>query len=839
MHTVSVKTSEDTEMITKEDIIMQVKPTLLQQANKAFRVGNFQFALESYQKIDFLKSELAPVVEFNIALCKKRLGLTTVLETQKASEISSTDRLAAKSDSPDLKNIMANQESLVIASGLALEKDNAYLSKNADPHFYMNETAIQQLKKGFYEIVIDIEFARNTFLSKFYVDYGQGFSEQNTFLLYLKNKTEGKRIIYFSQDVRALRFDPCEEDGKLEIRIFQIFKIDEKSVIKKISDRLKSKKITYKLQKSNDLDYLHSLYNKTFNENPFKFGYQDWIQEIEAKTLPDIDSVIKSIEAMQHKPLFSVVMPTYNTDEKYLRQCIDSVLHQSYPNWEFCIADDNSPQPHVIKVLDEYAKKDKRIKVVKRQANGHISKATNSAIEVATGDYIVLLDHDDLISEHALYFMAERINQNPDAKVLYSDEDKIDEEGNRSNPHFKSDWNPDLFFSQNYVSHLGVYKAEIIKKIGGFRTGVEGSQDQDLLLRCLPHIKHSEIQHIPRVLYHWRMIEGSTALAAGEKSYTTEAGIKALQDYFKANGPIGITVQQGMLANTYKVNWPLPKPEPLVSLLIPTRDRKQITQVAVDSILEKTTYQHYEIIILDNGSVEQETLDWFKAIQQQDVRVKVLRYDHPFNYSAINNFGAKHAKGSIIGLINNDIEVISPDWLSEMVSLSIREDIGCVGAKLYYGNDQIQHAGVILGIGGVAGHSHKMYERNHGGYFSRLKLVQNLSAVTAAVLLVRKEVYEQVGGLDEVNLHVAFNDVDFCLKVREAGHRNIWTPYAELYHHESISRGHEDTPQKQARFKKEVDFMMNKWGDNLKNDPFYSPNLTKDREDFSIGIIHA
>lgn len=563
--------------------------------------------------------------------------------------------------------------------------------------------------------------------------------------------------------------------------------------------------------------------------------YQRWIQCVEQPSLPSLKNMGADVTEIESKSLISIITPVYNTPEKYLRLCIDSVLAQSYPHWELCIADDASTELHVRKVLTEYQKRDPRIKVVFREQNGHISRASNSALALATGDYVALLDHDDALPEHALYLMAHAIAEHPEAQIFYSDEDKIDINGKRSDPHFKSDWNPDLFYSQNYVSHLGVYKRALLNTIGGFRPGVEGSQDQDLLLRCLPHVDNKQIIHIPKILYHWRTVEGSTAMASGEKSYTTDAGIKALTEYFAQHGPAGIKIEAGLVPNTYRVRWPIAAPAPLVSLLIPTRDRKSITEIAVRSILEKTTYPNYEIIILDNGSEEPETLDWFTAIQQENARVQVLRYDHPFNYSAINNFGVQHAKGSLIGLINNDVEVISPDWLTEMVSHAVREDIGCVGAKLYYSNDTLQHAGVILGIGGVAGHSHKYFPKDHPGYFSRLVLPQNLSGVTAACLIVRKSVYDEVGGLDEVNLKVAFNDVDFCLKVREAGYRNLWTPYAELYHHESISRGAEDSPEKQARFRSEIEFMQNKWGDALKREPFYNPNLTQDRGDFSIG----
>ena len=444
------------------------------------------------------------------------------------------------------------------------------------------------------------------------------------------------------------------------------------------------------------------------------------------------------------------------------------------------------------------------------------------------------MDHDDELPLYALYFMAEAINRHPDAAVIYSDEDKIDELGIRSDPHFKSDWNPDLFFSQNYVSHLGVYRRSLLEKISGFRLGVEGSQDQDLLLRCLPHINATQIIHVPRILYHWRTLPGSTAMASGEKTYTTDAGIKALEDYFQHTGQPDVLVEMGKVPNTYRVRYPIPSPEPLVSLLIPTRDKVELIETAVRSILEKSTYQNYEILILDNGSIEETTLKYFAAIQAQDSRVRVLRWDFPFNYSAINNFGASQAKGEILGLINNDIEVISPEWLSEMVSHAIRPEIGCVGAKLYFSNDTIQHAGVICSLGGVAGHSHKYFPRDHPGYFYRLVLPQNITAVTAAVLLVKADIFHSVSGLDETNLTVAFNDVDFCLKVRKAGYRNLWTPYAELYHYESISRGAEDNPEKLKRFDSEMDYMKKKWPSFMDQDPMYNPNLTRDREDFSI-----
>lgn len=558
-------------------------------------------------------------------------------------------------------------------------------------------------------------------------------------------------------------------------------------------------------------------------------SYQEWINNHEVVTA---SLALQNIKGFEHKPLISIIVPVYNPEKQLLIECIESVIKQSYDNWELCLADDKSPNKDVREVLEEYAAKDKRIKVVFREENGHISEASNSALEVATGEWSALLDHDDELHVHALYHVVEVLNQQPKTELIYSDEDKIDEDGVRSGPHFKADWNLDLLYSQNYVSHLGIYKTDIVNKIGGFRKGYEGSQDFDLLLRYSREIAQANIVHIPKVLYHWRMVEGSTALASEEKTYTTDAGIKALQDHFEALNK-NVTVEKGAGANMYKVNWQIAD-EPLVSLIIPTYNGYDITKQAIDSILEKTTYQNYEILLVDNNSNDPIALEYFEELDKHE-KITVLRYPYPFNYSAINNFAAKQAKGTIIGLVNNDVEVITPEWLTEMVSHAQREDVGCVGAMLYFENDTIQHAGVISGLGGVAGHSHKYFPRDHPGYFYRLKLVQNLSAVTAACLLVRKSVFDEVNGLNEEDLKVAFNDVDFCLKVQAAGYRNLWTPYAELYHYESISRGAEDNPEKVARFNKEVDYMKDTWSTDKKADPCYSPNLSLEREDFSVG----
>ena len=563
-------------------------------------------------------------------------------------------------------------------------------------------------------------------------------------------------------------------------------------------------------------------------------AYQSWIQRNDTRTEDDFKRMQHEIGAFLHQPLVSILMPVYNVDSKWLILAIDSVRDQVYENWELCISDDASPNPDIRSVLEKYMQLDERIKVVFREGNGHISENSNSALALASGEWLALMDHDDVLPNHALYEVVKAIHKSPDAALIYSDEDKIDEKGRRFMPHFKSDFNLDLLYGQNYISHLGVYRTDIAKAIGGFRKGLEGSQDYDFLLRYLLKIDPSQIIHIPKVLYHWRAIEGSTALSSGEKSYTTEAGVKALQNYF-AQLHADVSVGRGKADNLYRVQWNLTY-EPLVSLIIPTKNGYEVTKQAIDSILNKTTYAHYEILLVDNNSDDPKALAYFDELSQHE-KITVLRYPHPFNYSAINNFAVQHARGEVIGLINNDVEVIDGGWLTEMVSQAMRPDIGCVGAMLYYPNDTIQHAGVVIGINGVAGHSHKHYPKSHLGYFSRLFVAQDLLAVTAACLLLRKTTFDEVGGLNERDLTVAFNDVDLCLKVHKAGYRNLWTPYAELYHHESISRGREDNPEKIARFKREVDYMLNTWHTNTLFDPYYNPNLTIEREDFSISML--
>ncbi|RMG22365.1 MAG: glycosyltransferase [Methanobacteriota archaeon] len=558
--------------------------------------------------------------------------------------------------------------------------------------------------------------------------------------------------------------------------------------------------------------------------------YAEWVRRYDTMTDEKRELLRKRIAEMARKPLISVVMPTYNPSPVWLAEAIESVQHQLYSNWELCIADDGSTDPEIKTLLNKYAKSDSRIKVVFREQNGHISAASNSALELASGDWVAFLDHDDVLPEHALFWVADAINQNPEAELIYSDEDKLDDSGNRVHPYFKPDWNYDLFLSHNYICHLVVYRHTLIKKVGGFRVGYEGAQDYDLALRCVEILDPEKIIHIPRVLYHWRIHQGSTAMAADEKKYALLAGEKALNDHFRRQK---VAAKAEILDLGYRVHYELPRKLPLVSIIIPTRNGLNLIRQCVKSVISKTTYPNYEIIIIDNNSDDPDTLRYLDDVVRHE-KVRVLHDPRPFNYSQLNNSAVEQAKGEFILLMNNDIEVITPDWLNEMVSIGIQKGVGCVGARLWYPNDTLQHGGVIGGLGGVAGHSHKYLPRGAYGYCGRATLIQSLIGVTAACLLVRKKIYEEVGGLNEKDLKVAFNDVDFCLKVREAGYRNIWTPFAELYHHESATRGHEDTPEKIARFSKEVLYMKETWGDVLLNDPAYNPNLTLDYEDFSL-----
>ncbi len=565
-------------------------------------------------------------------------------------------------------------------------------------------------------------------------------------------------------------------------------------------------------------------------------AYVAWMRSHEDHAPAALRRLAEESTKWEDRPLVSILVPVYDSPEPWLLRAVASVRAQTYDRWELCLADDASTAPHVRPLLERLAAADPRLKVCFRETNGHISAASNSALGLATGDWIALLDHDDELAPDALHRVVAELRAFPETDLVYSDEDKIDTAGRRSTPYFKPDFLPDLFTAQNFISHLAVYRTSIVRGIGGFRIGLEGSQDWDLALRFLEKSDPSRVRHIPRVLYHWRAIPGSTALDLGEKAYPLQAARRALAEHFQRRGEsVELLPVEG---GHWRVRHPVPEPAPLVSLVIPTRDGLHLVERCVESILRRTTYPAYEILIVDNASDDPATLEWLGSIANDDPSrgpaVRVLRDPSPFNYSALNNRAVAQARGAFVGLLNNDLEVITPGWLDEMVAQAARPGVGCVGAMLHYPDDTIQHAGVVLGIGGVAGHAFKRFPRGSEGAFNRARLVQNYSAVTAACLVVRKDVYERVGGLGEHRLAVAFNDIDFCLKVRALGLRNLWTPFAELYHHESASRGQEDTPEKHARFRSEIETMLERWAPLLAADPAYNPNLTLEHEDFSI-----
>ncbi|MBB3258038.1 glycosyltransferase involved in cell wall biosynthesis [Paraburkholderia bannensis] len=642
----------------------------------------------------------------------------------------------------------------------------------------------------------------------------------------------GKRLVRVNQNgPLELHFDlPCTD---VCIAHFALVRVTQRFATSRMHKRLMTSHPAYRITVNRTsaplpTDALWHHYCDVFEEGSDIGGYTKWVQAFGTLSETERDAIRVDIGTLASTPLISVVMPVYNPRIDWLREAIESVRAQLYDNWELCIADDASTDSQVGDLLDEYRSKDSRIKSVRLPINGHISAASNGALELATGEWVAFLDQDDLLAEHALFEVVSAIGHTPAARIIYSDEDKIDEAGLRSDPYFKSEWNPDLFYSHNFFCHLSAYKRSLISEIGGFRIGFEGAQDYDLALRCIERTAATEIHHIPRVLYHWRAHSSSTASQVEIKSYALDAGRRALQEHFARRG-IAAEIENDGVA--YRLRYRLPDVLPLVSLVIPTRNSLHLLQRCIESILKKTTYSPYEILIVDNGSDDPSTLRYLRKLADEK-QIQVIRDDEPFNYSRLNNLAARHARGAIFGLVNNDIEVITPDWLSEMVSHAARPEIGCVGARLWYPDDTLQHAGVVLGIHDIAGHVHRFFPQGHPGARGRASVIQAFSAVTGACLVVRKDVFEEVGGLNERELAITCNDVDFCLRVQAAGYRNIWTPYAELYHHESATRGHDDTPEKCIRTAREVAYMKQMWGDLLHNDPAYNPNLTLEAEDF-------
>ncbi len=656
----------------------------------------------------------------------------------------------------------------------------------------------------------------------------QQIQERTKELLSANNAINDKEVHIQNQNITIQHWHDVAQSLRIKNRTKRVIKkiMPNKlwKILKYIKHNPSSIKLGLHIVKTQGMRTLLKKISKVDNLPEYRIenSYQ-YIQPILTKNIE------KKLKLFNKKPLISIIMPVYNVEPKWLDLAIKSIENQWYDNWELCITDDKSTNKETLEYLKSL--KNNKIKIIFLKENVNISAASNEALKLASGDYVALMDNDDELTPDALFEVV-KVIENNDSEFIYSDEDKLEMDGSHSDPHFKPDFAPDMFLSQNYMSHLGIIKKELIDKVGGFTVGLEGAQDYDLYLKILEHT--NKVHHISKVLYHWRKIPGSTAADFDDKSYAQEAGIKSLENALNRRN-IDAKVLNGKYPGTYRVKYKLVN-NPLVSIIIPFKDKPELLTMCIESILEKTTYKNFEVIGISNNSEEKITFDEMDRLESLDNRIKFYEYNVPFNYSDINNHAVEtYAKGEQILLLNNDIEIITADWIEALLEFSQRENIGVVGAKLYYPNDTIQHAGVIIGIGGVAGHSHKYFPMNYPGYFSRLNIIQNLSTLTAACLMVKKKIYFEADGLNQEELKIAFNDVDFCLRAREQGYLNIFTPYCEAYHHESISRGHEDTEEKQERFSKEVKYMQNRHSDILENgDPYYNKNLTLDREDFSL-----
>lgn len=680
-------------------------------------------------------------------------------------------------------------------------------------------------------------------VARLYVDTGSGFSDAESFVIPAARSGNIKQVIRIPRNTRRLRLSPMRGEGAVRLDFFRITKISNVERVARmvewtIGDIIKFRDVgrarKYNITLRRLLTDLSGVYadcaKLRFHSAPL--DYRSYVEKFDVLRQSDITSIRRHIDYFKKRPLISILIRVRGASLEYLESAIQSIFTQIYGNWELCIAVDDVNVSEVAQFLKSISEKDDRVKIVFMSSDGYASIAVNAALGLATGEFSTTLGQSDVLSPLALYLIALKVNEIDDLNIIYSDNDEIDGRGIRGNVRFKSSWNPDLFFSSDMVSRSAAYRTSLLREIGGFRVEYEGGQDIDLALRCVKNSTPSQISHIPRVLYHFRQF-GETGLtdtyAEGDACNAKE---RALSEFFQ--GQPGVKVSRGELAGTYRVRYPIPAPAPKVTVIIPTRDGGLLLKKCILSIFDGTTYENLEIVVVDNQSKDRETVDFLQSLSLRG-NVTVLKYDFPFNYSAINNFAEKHASGDVLCFLNDDVEAIESDWLKEMISHALRPDIGAVGAKLLYADGFVQHAGVVMGIGGFASHAHRLYPSTHPGYAGRAALVQNFSAVTGACLVMRREVFREVGGFDEENLPVAFNDVDLCLRVREAGYRVVWTPYAVLHHFESYSRGDDQmSAEKRARFNREKRFMLSRWKTDQLDDPYYNQNLTLDREDFTI-----
>jgi GT2 family glycosyltransferase len=716
--------------------------------------------------------------------------------------------------------------SYLLVAGAVCEPERQYQLTADSPELQLDV----RLPSGWYmlELQMSLPSPRDHGAISLYGHDGDNISLRLSFPLFSGRLC--KRLVYVA-DARYLSYRLESTQGEFLIQYFRLVRLTRKFALSRLMTKLQALHPFYKESSAGGrnnrrrpMTELWQDYCGVFDRMAGIESYTGWIRAFDALSDDVRRRMRNQVELFPQKPLISILLPIEELEPKWLEPAIQSVRGQIYPYWQLCIAAHVASSPKTKAILQHHVAQDSRIVLVFPDTQGQSFVIANSALQVAEGALVAFLDAADTLSEQALYRVVEAMNQHPDSRLIYSDEDKINDTGLRSQPKFKCDWNPDLFYSQNICAHLLVYDVALVRQVGGFSDGFSAAEDYDLTLRCLEQLDFVQVQHIPRVLYHQRINDG---LKPGRGEYL-QNGQRALQAHFRRrNIPIDVEI----IADSFRVRYQLPAKPPLVSLIIPTRNGLKLLKQCLDSILEQTTYPNYEILIVDNGSDDSSALEYLQALSSNPL-VRVIRDDRPFNYSALNNRAVLQARGDIIGLINNDVQVITPDWLAEMVSHVLRPEVGVVGAKLRYTDGSLQHAGVVLGLGGVAGHVHRFLIEDEGkGYLDKTGLIRSYSAVTAACLLVSKSLYLDLGGLNEIDLPVACNDVDFCIRVREAGLRIVWTPFAELYHHESASRGSDETPEKQARAKAENAYMLRRWGRVLQTDPAYSPNLGLDDED--------
>jgi GT2 family glycosyltransferase len=732
------------------------------------------------------------------------------------------------------------------------EDEYAWCATSDDPSFTVELVGSLLKKPGWYTLRIHLKTSLSKIRAKFYFDTGKGANEKESLILSGNDDAVIKRIFYAEKPVKKLRFDPMEKAEKFTIKHISLCKRDEARAKKYMldillqSDKYKSVKeksilenMLSKLGKdkySSIMSTIYSEYNRLYpSMSDFDANYLKWIASNDTITIHDRSLIKHHISSFNSRPKFSILMPVYNTRPQFLREAIDSVSSQIYQDWELCIVDDNSTIEDVSEILLGFSAQDSRIKTSFRKENGGISACTNTALDMATGDWIVLMDHDDILPEYALYMVAEAINTHPDVSILYSDEDRMDENGKRFKPYFKPSFNYDLFLGQNMINHLGVYRADLVQRAGGFREGFEGSQDWDLALRVMDVASNPRIHHIPFILYHWR--SGGERFSTQSTIRTREASERAVNEHFRRTGQAAEAIPL-QISSFLRIKRELPSVRPLVSIIIPTQNFDDRFKTCIDGLLNRTSYSPMEIIVADNGSNEQNVPLYDELRSHQFVNI--IKAPEPFNFSKLVNKAASASSGEILVLLHKDTKITNSEWLNEMVCHVLRSDVGAVGAKLCDESDTIQHAGVVFKNhndgDSIDEHIHRGVPRSFSGYFHRLIFTHEVACVTKVCLATRREVFMELGGFDENNLSVFFNDIHFCFQARQAGYRIIWTPHAELYHYNDQANqvSFSNSEQYSSIYKAEHAYMRKIWGKELDEDPFYNPNLSLHNAEFNI-----